>query len=401
MPRVLTVGLVAAALLLLAGRTSVAVAEEPAEQPQIDHIKLFAAQESGYHTFRIPTLVRTNRGTLLAIVEGRKNSREDYGDINLVAKRSTDNGKTWGDLEVLQDDGASTWGNPSPVVDRDTGRIWLILNWNAANFSQFDSPKTAGMKHPEHWGDRRAFVKYSDDDGVTWSKAVDITADVLPSTSTGFDVIGPHAGIQERFGAHPGRLIISAASRNIYSDDHGKSWTYQEISPGTGESTVIERLDGTLMRNDRGTGSTWEPVKRRLISTGSIDTKQWTAFEPQMTLLDPRCEASIIRYSDRPDDPRLVFCNPASEKRRWDMTVRVSPDDGKTYSAGRKLPDTAVKPQQQGGYSALSRTADGRFAALVELNEDTTNKSSHGSILLFTFNEAWLNGGLNGGDAGR
>lgn len=91
---------------------------------------VFVAGQGGYHTYRIPSVIATPKGTWLAFCEGRKHGRGDAGDIDLLSKRSTDGGKTWSDAEVVWDDAENTCGNPCPVVDRDTGTIWLLLTHN-------------------------------------------------------------------------------------------------------------------------------------------------------------------------------------------------------------------------------------------------------------------------------
>src|SRR5262249_34637800 len=100
----------------------------PAAEPV--HTPLFQSGKEGYHTFRIPALLVTPKGTVLAFCEGRKKGRGDSGDIDVVLKRSTDGGKTWKALQVIADDGANTVGNPCPVVERSTGTIWLLLTHN-------------------------------------------------------------------------------------------------------------------------------------------------------------------------------------------------------------------------------------------------------------------------------
>src|SRR5213595_66313 len=97
-------------------------ASQPAAPMQTD---IFVAGAEGYHTFRIPSVVVSKKGTVLAFCEGRKNSRSDTGDIDVVLKRSLDNGATWQRMQVVADFGVDTIGNPCPVVDRDTGTIWL------------------------------------------------------------------------------------------------------------------------------------------------------------------------------------------------------------------------------------------------------------------------------------
>lgn len=84
---------------------------------------LFRSGTDGYNTFRIPAIIATRKGTLLAFAEGRKNSSSDTGDIDMVMKRSEDNGKTWSKLEVLRDDGINVCGNPAPVIDKNGQHI--------------------------------------------------------------------------------------------------------------------------------------------------------------------------------------------------------------------------------------------------------------------------------------
>lgn len=111
--------------LLAGGLVNVSVAEPlPPAQP------VFVRGQDGYHTWRIPALVVSANGTLLAFAEGRKESASDTGKIDLAVRRSTDHGQTWGPIQVIWSDGLNTCGNPSPVLDRDTGVLWLALTWN-------------------------------------------------------------------------------------------------------------------------------------------------------------------------------------------------------------------------------------------------------------------------------
>ena len=97
---------------------------EPTPQP------LFVCSQDGYHTYRIPALAVTTNGTVLAFAEGRKKSAGDAGKIDLLVRRSTDNGATWSAPQIVWADGDNTCGNPAPVVDRDTGTLWLLMTWN-------------------------------------------------------------------------------------------------------------------------------------------------------------------------------------------------------------------------------------------------------------------------------
>ena len=148
---------------------------------------LFVSGSGGYHTYRIPALVVTSRGTVLALCEGRKHSRADYGEIDLVLRRSLDGGKTWGDLQVVVSESAMTCGNPCPVVDSATGTIWLPFCKNLADGGQ---QLIMAGKAP-----RTVWVTKSVDDGATWTEPEEITDDVKDPAWTWYGT-GPCHGIQ-------------------------------------------------------------------------------------------------------------------------------------------------------------------------------------------------------------
>jgi sialidase-1 len=129
------------------------------QQPQ--QADVFVSGKDGYHTYRIPVLVVTKKGTLLAFCEGRKKGRADSGDIDLLVKRSEDWGKSWSNQQVVWDDGENTCGNPCPVVDQQTGTIWLLMTWNHGDDSEGEIKNNTGKET------RRVWVSRSDDDGVT------------------------------------------------------------------------------------------------------------------------------------------------------------------------------------------------------------------------------------------
>jgi sialidase-1 len=186
--------------------------------PMFDEDVLFQGRTSGYFCFRIPTIVRANDGTLLAFAEGRVNNCADTGDIDLVLKRSTDGGQTWGPLQVVMKGNGETRGNPVPIVDRESGRVVLLSTQNPGN----------------NWTPRRPFIQYSEDIGATWSAPKDMMDQVSRPEWAYWYATGPVHGIQLQRAPHAGRLVASVYFSQpgnsprggglISSDDGGLNW---------------------------------------------------------------------------------------------------------------------------------------------------------------------------------
>src|SRR5687768_6498388 len=310
---------------LLAFVACAAAAADPPPAPQ--EAVVFAAGDEGYHTFRIPAVIASRKGTLLAFCEGRRNGRGDSGDIDLVLKRSTDGGETWGPLQVVADEGPDTVGNPCPVVDRTTGRVWLPLTRNPGNYSEQKNKTATGA------GSREVLICHSDDDGETWSKLENVTAQAK-KPDWGWYATGPGCGIQ----LADGRLVIpcdhrvagapdakASHSHVIYSDDHGKTWQIggTVADDKTNECQVVELDDGTLLLNMRS----HHGRNRRAVVTSRDRGETWSEATFDDALIEPTCQASMIRLAD---PNTILFANPASKKRDR-MTVRLSRDGGKTW----------------------------------------------------------------------
>lgn len=355
-----------------------------AEEPY--RTDVFVSGDDGYHTYRIPALLTTDKGTLLAFCEGRKGSRSDSGDIDLLLKRSTDGGKTWSDPQVVWDDGPNTCGNPCPVQDRTTGTIWLLLTWNDGR------DREHAIKTYESIDTRRVFVARSDDDGQTWSKPTEIT-ETTKRPAWGWYATGPGVGIQLQRGPRTGRLIVPCdyshtrpdgkigyGSHAIFSDDHGRSWQLGgPIGPDTNECQIVELVDGTLLMNMRNADRS---KKTRAIATSRDGGLTWSAVDHDPALVEPICQASFLRYTARPhsDRNRLLFSNPGRKDRRADLTVRMSYDEGRTWPVARLL---WANPT---AYSCLTVLPDDDIGCLFEAGRD----HSYQRIMFARFTRRWL-----------
>ncbi len=238
----------------------------------VDRGNVWTSGEGGYVVYRIPAAIVTNKGTLVVFCEGRA-SKADSGEIQLLSRRSSDDGKTFEPTQVVWKDGANTCGNPCPVVDQSTGTIWLLMTHNLGEDKEKDI--VAGTAKES----RTVWISHSEDDGKTWAAPSEITKDVKKPDWAWY-ATGPGIGIQIARGPHAGRLVIpcdytylhgkgptGSASGNsfvIYSDDHAKTWTIGGEAPGGGfnESQIVEISGGRLMLNMRNhrNGSTQRGV---------------------------------------------------------------------------------------------------------------------------------------------
>ncbi len=341
---------------------------------------VFVSGKDGYHTFRIPAIVVSKRGTLLAFCEGRKNSRSDTGDIDLVLRRSFDGGGTWQPLQIVADFGPDTIGNPCPVVDRPTGTIWLPLTKNLGHETQKQIEEGKSQENRTVW------LTKSEDDGATWSRPVEITRSVRAPTWTWY-ATGPGCGIQ----LASGRLVIPCDFRErgtkilgshvVYSDDDGGTWKLGgTVAPACNECQIVERADGSLMLNMRS----YHGKNRRAVSLSSDGGLTWSAPKLDETLIEPVCQASLIRLTleKTHSKNRLLFANPAGTKREK-MTVRLSYDEGATWPVAREL---YAGPS---AYSALALLPDMSISCLYERGR----KSAYETITFARFSLEWLTDG--------
>lgn len=329
--------------------------------PELNQKPIFVSGLDGYHTYRIPATIVSQKGTILAFCEGRKNSPRDHGDIELVLKRSFDNGNTWERMQIIWDDGENTIGNPCPVVDQETGTIWLPFCRN----------------------NDQVFVTSSNDDGASWSNPKEITRDVkLPTWS--WYATGPGHGIQLK----NGRLLIpcdhnqrdnkSRHSHAIYSDDHGSSWKLGGVSgEGANECEAVETIDGSVYLNMRS----YQGNNRRLYAWSKDGGGTWSENRTDDTLIEPVCQASIVRFTKAEDHGknRILFSNPASINREK-MTIKLSYDECQSWNDGKVL------HQGPSGYSNLCITPDMTICCLYERGE----KDYRETITLARFNLDWL-----------
>ena len=358
-------------LLLLLAPTQALPIEGPAR------VSVFEAGKEGYHTFRIPSLIVTPKGTVIAVCEGRKNGRGDSGDIDLVMKRSFDNGTTWTPLQVIDDDGGNTTGNPAMVVERKSGAIFLLLTRNPGG------SKEAEIVDGVTAASRTVWLMRSSDEGATWSTPIEITSSVKKPDWRWY-ATGPGAGIQ----LESGRLVIPcnhseagtriSRSHIIYSDDRGKTWTLGGMAGDeTNESQVIERSDGTLLWNMRNARA--EPqYYTRAVAQSKDGGATWSAVDHDPMLIEPLCQASMLRY---PRNDLVLFSNPASLKREK-LTVRVSKDGGRTWPIARVVHAKAA------AYSSLGILPDGSIVLLYENGEE----DAYERITCARFSLEWLTG---------
>jgi sialidase-1 len=359
------------------------------ERTGIPSKSVFVSGRDGYHTYRIPSLIVTTKGTLLAFCEGRRHSVRDQGDHDILVKRSADGGKTWSKQKVIWDDGPNTCACACAVEDQVTEKIWLLMTWIRGDDSE------GQIVRGKSKDTCRIFVTGSDDGGQTWAKPIEIT-EVINKPAWRWYVASPGVGIQLQKGPNKGRLIIPCnhtkpmknnryreayGNHIIYSDDHGKSWRLGGIVPAgkIDEPQVVELGDGSIMmnmRSHRGRGC-------RAVSVSKDGGMTWSGIWDDKALISPNCQASICSMKSRGNKcnitPLLLFSNPAA-KERLNMTVRLSYDEGKTWPVARQL------HEGPSAYSCLAVLPDGDIACLYEAGD----RSPYETIVFKRFSLEWL-----------
>ncbi len=325
----------------------------------------------------------TSKGTLLAFCEARSGSASDSAPTNLVLRRSLDNGKTWTAAQEMAHFPGFTVGNPTPVEDRKTGVIWLLMTANPAGVTEREIDEASPK------GARTVWVTHSSDDGLHWSSAREITSSTKKSDWTWY-ATGPGNGIQ----LTDGRLVIPCDhkvagthdyySHVIYSDDDGKTWKIGgSAGPETNESAVVQLADGSLLLNMRS----YAGKHQRAIALSHDGGLTWGTVRLDPVLIEPVCQASMVRYTlaSETGKNRLLFSNPADTVHRDQMTVRLSYDEGKTWPVSRLI---YAGPS---AYSSLAVLRDGTIGLLYE--RGTAN--AYGEIEFAHFNLRWLTHGTD------
>ncbi|WP_406452264.1 exo-alpha-sialidase [Streptomyces sp. NBC_01622] len=388
----LTAALTLAALLVLPSPAH-AAAQTTSPTPEFDQQVLFkASRDPGYACFRIPAVVRTNDGTLLAFAEGRVLNCGDAADIDIVVKRSTDDGATWSPLQVVNHGGGDTHGNPAPVVDRGTGRILLAETYNPGRTD------SASCSVP---CDRTPHMQYSDDDGLTWSQPRDLSEEILPPDWNSWYATGPVHGIQLTRGRHRGRLVFGVNTETwdgsrvtannaalIVSDDGGDHWrigatdSYPIAADGTwrqkpSELTMTERTDGSILVSGREQDGTDLGHRTQAVSRDGGDS--FTApFRDLPGLYAPQVQCATLGVGSR----ILLSCDADPDRRRT-MMIRSSYDGGRTWDG---VDRGTVVTKDWSGYSDMARIDGDTVGLLFEGGA----VSATDEIRFARFDEAWL-----------
>lgn len=328
-----------------------------------------ATKDSSVACYRIPSLITAPNGDLIAAIDERVPSCGDLKwseDINIVLRRSSDNGNTWGDIQRIIDypKGQSA-SDPSMIVDEMTNEIFMFYN-----FMDLQLEPNVYYMH---------MVK-STDNGQTWSSPIDITSQITkPDWKKDFMFITSGRGFQNANGKLLHCLVNLEKGMHVFgSDDHGDSWHLinTPISPAD-ESKIISLENGDWMVNSRVNNS-----GLRYVHLSDDEGRTWSS-KPDSTLIDPSCNASLIRFTSKRKGfakNRLLFANAKSKDNRINMVVRISYDEGRTWSEGKTIFSGAS------AYPSLTVLENGNIGLLFEKDEYTQN--------VFTqFSLEWLTDG--------
>lgn len=342
---------------------------------------VFEAGKEGHAIYRIPAIISLPNGDLLAFAEGRVNGSDDFGDVNLVMKRSLDGGFTWSPLQTLVDYDELQAGNPAPVVDlfdpaHPEGVVYLF--YNTGNNHEYDIRMNKGV--------REVWMLQSFDFGRTWEEPQNITSQVHKPNNPEFNPAyvnpedwrhyanTPGHAFQFQHGPHKGRIFVPAnhsagdpqekfaeyQAHGFFTDDHGKNFGISEsISfPGSNESIAAELSDGRMImsiRNQHG------DRKSRILAFSSDGGETWDESYFEDALPDPVCQASILNIGTQDGATILAHSNAADTEMRDFLTIKISYDEGKTWNH-------IMPVEYSGDESKQPWTA---YSDLVNLDEST------------------------------
>ena len=320
-------------------------------QAQPATVPVFISGTEGHKSYRIPAIISLPNGNLLAFAEGRVQGAGDFGDINIVVKRSADKGKTWSELQTVIDYNDLQAGNPAPVVDLTDpaypqGRIFLF--YNTGNNHEGEIRKGMGL--------REVWYKTSADGGLNWSEPVNITAQVhrpnQPQVNAAYNFTEdwrsyantPGHALQFTTGTYKGRIFVAAnhsagdpqpdfqdyQAHGFYTDDHGQNFKLSATVnlPGSNESTATELSGNKLMMNSRNQKG---DVRARIVSVSSNGGATWDSTGFDHTLIDPVNQGSLLTVGKKNGKNIIAFSNAADTRNRDNLTLRLSQDEGKTW----------------------------------------------------------------------
>lgn len=330
---------------------------KPTTPTYFSEVQLFKNGTLGYACFRIPALIQSADGTLIAFVEGRKDNCSDFGNVDLLMVRSSDGGQQWSAPQMVVDNGSLQAGNPAPVLDTfdpdfPEGRLFLF--YNLGDVSEQDMRLGKGK--------REVWLTTSTDNGLHWEDPTDISAAVhfnsyssQPERDWRTHANTPGHAIQLKQQPFRGRLYVPAnhsqgppqvgyneyRAYGFYSDDHGKTWSVSpDVDiPSSNEAIGVELPDGTLLLNIREQNGT---TKRRLIAKSEDGGEHWSATYFDAELPSPVCQSSVLLFEGE-KDTLLLYSGPNSTNKREKMTVFVSHDYGENWSIKKEIyPNTAA-----------------------------------------------------------
>lgn len=305
-------------------------------EPLLTHTDVFVSGRDGYQMYRIPAIETAPDGSLLAFAEARKFGGADPGygkqDIDLVLKRSTDGGRSWSAMRVIEDAG-DLWSaaNPATVVDRQTRRVWVLyLRSKPERSTDTSRPGTDDMQTLARW---------SADNGLTWSAPMDLTkvARDYNDPTWKASVIGPGGAIQTKTGrlVAPVWKVKPYGDLAMFSDDHGQTWQRGALVPskkGGDEDQLVELADGRLLLDMRQNSG-----PRRMRATSADGGRTWSEPRPGETVTPVACAIERLSLKSAGDDRnRIIWTGPKGPGRKT-LVVRVSYDEGDTFTGERLI----------------------------------------------------------------